>query len=135
MKKNLLGLLFTLTITAGISCGKSIPDIQASSDLPLRAFQQRDTANTGSGTKPDTVAAPPAPTVPLPQVPLNGCSFAPTYGDTIIFPQPTNGQDYVVLPVNNPGPGKYLSWPGGMVIDSLTGAIDVTKSQTGQRYA
>jgi hypothetical protein len=74
------------------------------------------------------------PAVPLPQVPVNSCSYAPTYGDSIIFPQPNNGQDYIVLPVNSPGTGKYFSWPIGMVLDSITGAINLTKSETGMRY-
>jgi hypothetical protein len=74
--------------------------------------------------------------VPFPQtIPLGSCPLLPIYGDTIIFPQPAVGQDYIVKPVNVPGPGKYLSWPEGMVIDSVTGAIDLTKSQTGMRYA
>jgi len=62
------------------------------------------------------------------------CSFAPLYGDSIIFPQPTNGQDYIVHLVNNPGTGKFFAWPVGMILDSVSGAIDVTRSQTGMRY-
>jgi hypothetical protein len=62
------------------------------------------------------------------------CPSLPIYGDTIIYPQPTNGSDYFVNPVNNPGPGKYLSWPAGMVLDSASGAIDVTASETGMKY-
>jgi hypothetical protein len=60
----------------------------------------------------------------------------PIYGDTIIFPQPTsNGQDYIFYPVNSPGTGKYFAWPQGMVIDQNTGAINLTKSETGMQYA
>jgi hypothetical protein len=73
--------------------------------------------------------------IPYPQAPVTGCPYAPDYGDSIIYPQPTTaGNDYIVSPVNNPGPGTYFSWPGGMVIDSLNGAINLTQSQTGQRY-
>jgi hypothetical protein len=72
---------------------------------------------------------------PYPQSPMMGCAYDPDYGDSIIYPQPTLGQDDVVSPKNNPGPGKYLSWPTGLVIDSVTGAIDVTLSNTGERYA
>ena len=82
-------------------------------------------------------APPVLPPAPFPQVqaPQNVCSALPIYGDTIIFPQPVSGSDYIVTPVNNPGPGKYLSWPVGMVIDSTTGAIDLTASETGLKYA
>jgi hypothetical protein len=76
------------------------------------------------------------PKAPFPQqAPLNACLLAPIYGDTIIYPQPTSGSDYIMNVVNSPGAGKYLSWPVGMVIDSVSGAIDVTASQTGLQYA
>ncbi len=129
MKNNILGFIFILIVVVLLACGKSLTRIQP--NLPLRGFQ-RDTGNGGANTKPDSSALP---TAPFPQAPVTGCPNSPSYGDSIVFPQPANGQDYVLTPVNNPGPGKYLSWPAGMVIDSLTGAIDVTKSQTGQRYA
>jgi hypothetical protein len=76
------------------------------------------------------------PKAPIPQqtAPAPSCPSLPIYGDTIVFPQPTSGTDYIITPVNNPGPGKYLSWPVGMVIDSLTGAIDLTASETGMKY-
>jgi hypothetical protein len=63
------------------------------------------------------------------------CSNPVSYGDSIIYPQPTNG-DYIVSPVNGSslGAGKYFAWPVGMIIDSVTGAIDMTASQTGLRY-
>jgi len=61
------------------------------------------------------------------------CPILPIYGDTLIFQQPS-GSDYIVQPVNNPGPGKYFAWPVGMVIDQNTGAINITQSQTGMRY-
>jgi len=38
-------------------------------------------------------------------------------------------------PVNSPGTGKYFAWPQGMVIDPNTGAINLTKSETGMQYA
>src|ERR1700748_878401 len=117
MKNNLpiypfLGLIATLLIV--LSCGKSVTPVDpASPNLPLRS-PHPDTVSKPS--KPDTTTTPP-PAPPYPQVPLNGCYFAPVYGDSIIYPQPTNGQDYIVGPVNSPGAGKYLSWPAGMVID------------------
>jgi hypothetical protein len=83
------------------------------------------------------MAPPVLPPAPFPQVqaPQNVCSALPIYGDSIIYPQPVSGPDYILTPVNNPGPGKYLSWPVGMVIDSTTGAIDLTASETGLKYA
>jgi hypothetical protein len=62
------------------------------------------------------------------------CPIAPLYGDTIVFTQPTGGSDYVINPINTPGPGKYFSWPVGMVLNQNTGAIDLTASQTGMKY-
>ena len=73
--------------------------------------------------------------VSYPKNALTGCFPSPLYGDSVIYPQPTSGSDYVVSPVIDPGAGHYLAWPAGLVIDSLSGAIDITKSQTGQRYA
>ena len=72
--------------------------------------------------------------VPFPQNPIMNCPYAPDYGDTLICVPNGNGPDYIVSPVNNPGPGKYYSWPMGMTIDRITGAINVTKSETGMRY-
>lgn len=97
-----------------------------------------DTANPPVVLITDSSQLPPPqqPKAPLPQqtAPSNSCPAQPIYGDTIIYPQPANGSDYIVNPLNNPGPGKYLSWPVGMVIDSTTGAIDVTASETGLKY-
>jgi hypothetical protein len=122
-------LLLPTVLILAAACQKSISDLKEQVTPP--ALTSHDT--TQPYKKPDTVVTQVAP---YPQAPLTGCAYDPSYGDSIIYPQPTTGgQDYIVRPVNNPGPGKYLSWPIGMVIDSLTGAIDVTKSETGERYA
>ncbi|HXB08836.1 MAG TPA: hypothetical protein VNW04_17035 [Puia sp.] len=86
-------------------------------------------------SNPGTPSAPGNPTTPaVPPVPTGpSCPILPIYGDTLVFPQPSGG-DYIINPVNNPGPGKYFSWPVGMVLDQNTGAIDATLSQTGMRY-
>jgi hypothetical protein len=95
-----------------------------------------DTSHAITIISSDSQYIPPAqPKAPFPQTPLNACLLSPIYGDTIIYPQPTNGSDYIMNVVNSPGAGKYLSWPVGMVIDSVSGAIDVTASQTGLQYA
>lgn len=125
----LLGLTLFLTVLA---CRKSVSDVQPQPNTPIsHDSSQLAIKKDSSPTKTDSTLTK----VPYPQRPVTGCSYSPKYKDSIIYPQPTHGRNYVVSPVNNPGPGKYLSWPVGMVIDSLTGAIDVTKSETGQRYA
>jgi hypothetical protein len=164
MKKNstiyaFLGLSCVLTVLLVVSCGKVIPVDQQPDDqqggqqgdpgtyfrglgkapnkpVPPAANPAPsggDTTNTPPAPIPPPIPTPPPP-APFPVAPSTGCSFAPTYGDSIIFPQPTGGADYVVSPSNNPGQGKYFSWPVGLALDSVTGIIDLTKSQTGLRY-
>jgi hypothetical protein len=62
------------------------------------------------------------------------CLNAPNYGDTIVYLQSVNG-NHTVQPVNNSGvQGTYLSWPEGLDINSSTGVINVSQSETGVRY-
>jgi hypothetical protein len=134
MKKNthIYPLAFLVLCLTVLACQKSISLVRSdpSGQTPHDStpIPPHDTTPI---KKPDTVATTP----PYPKTVVTGCSYAPDYGDSIIFPQPATSQDYIVHPTNNPGPGKYFSWPIGLVIDSLTGAIDVTKSETGMRYA
>ncbi len=130
MKKYLI-VITTLVFT--IACRKAITGTNPDSLI---------NGSTAASPHSDTTA-PPATHVDTPKnqqaafpsAPSSGCFSQPLYGDTIIFPQPAvNGQDYIVSPVFNPGPGKYLSWPLGMAMDSVTGAIDVTKTESGLRY-
>jgi hypothetical protein len=81
----------------------------------------------------DTLKADSMPAVPFPHV--SSCSLLPIYGDTVIYPQPTTGGDYILKPVNDPGAGTYFGWPGGLAISATTGAIDITQSETGMRFA
>lgn len=63
------------------------------------------------------------------------CSYTPDYGDTIIYTKykgPNN--DYTIKPKNDTVGGRYIFWPDGLVIDSATGIINVTQSETGVRY-
>lgn len=70
--------------------------------------------------------------VPLP---VNGrCINGPIYPDSLIYLRPDGGADYIIYPINNPGVGKYYSWPQGLRLDSLTGSINVSASETGLRY-
>jgi hypothetical protein len=80
----------------------------------------------------DTPVRPPFPQT-MPSA-VNACPALPIYGDSLVYMQPTAGQDAFLTPVNNPGNGKYYSWPAGMDIDNNTGAIDLSKSETGMKY-
>ena len=55
-----------------------------------------------------------------------------SYGDSVLY-QKDQSNDYVVTPTNNLT-GRYSSFPDGLVIDGNTGAINVTKSETGLKY-
>jgi len=92
------------------------------------------TSSVPGGNSPhDTTLA--VQTVPYPANPVPECGNAPDYGDSIVFTQPANSSDYYVYPQNNQGiDGTYLAWPSGLNLNSKTGAIDLTKSETGQRY-
>jgi hypothetical protein len=88
---------------------------------------------THDSTQVTTQVPPP---VPYPVNPVQECSYAPDYGDSVIYPQPATNGDYYANPQNNQGiQGTYLSWPVGLVLNSKTGSIDLTQSQTGQRYS
>jgi hypothetical protein len=89
----------------------------------------------GGNNQKDTVLAITAD-VPYPVAPTPECSYAPNYGDSIVYPQPVTSSDYYVYPQNNLGiSGTYLSWPVGLALDSKSGAIDLTQSETGARYS
>ncbi len=108
-----------LIITIIFSCKKSATPL---AQIPIQSQQQNNSTQSTQN-------------VPYPEAPIRGCSYMPNYGDSIIYPQDTTGNnDYIVSPVNNPGPGTYLSWPQGLVINSSTGAIDVTQSDAGERF-
>src|SRR5258708_4282307 len=102
MKKNihifpLVGFFSILTVFA---CRKSITEVE-----PVTIqHHQHDTTQTKHDTtksqhdtfllpKKDTVK----PVVPYPQsvAPVAGCPVLPIYGDSLIYPQPTNGSDYI----------------------------------------
>ena len=72
---------------------------------------------------------------PLPAQLNYQCLNSPDYGDTILYVQPTKN-DYIVAPVNGAflGNGKFFAWPAGLAIDSLTGALNLSQSETGMRY-
>ncbi|HTR29236.1 MAG TPA: hypothetical protein VMH27_08195 [Puia sp.] len=139
-KLDLMSLLGMAILLILASCRKTETDPVYT--LGSKSAPNRPAGDTAANspvvliTDSSQLPPPQQPKAPLPQQtgPQNSCPSLPIYGDTIIYPQPTNGPDYLVNPVNNPGAGKYLSWPVGMVIDSVTGAIDVTASETGMKY-
>lgn len=125
-------LYILLLLVCTYSCQKNLP-VAANLNPNLRPLRATD-----STILTDSVQAPPFPFQLFNNFAVGGsqpgCPVLPLYGDTLIYPQPTAGDD-IVLPVNSPGPGKYFSWPAGMVLDPNTGAIDLTRSQSGMRYA
>ena len=128
----LVACTLLLTVTA---CRKEIgTTAQQSSQGSSRPAAQGIHDSTPKPPGSDTTAVhPPFPVNTLAST--SACSALPIYGDTIIYPQPASGQDYIFNVVNSPGTGKYFAWPQGMMIDANTGAINVTKSETGLKYA
>lgn len=55
-----------------------------------------------------------------------------SYGDSILYLK-NQATDYIVLPVGQKT-GQYFGFPDGIEIDQITGAINVSKSETGLRY-
>ena len=125
MKKKTRGglpaLLFFIVLS--IACRKSAMPDSVNPPSPNGGDSTQSIHTTGTDGK-----------IPYPVIPITDCANAPDYGDTLIYPQPPDGQDYIVSPVNNPGAGKYYSWPEGLDIDSITGAINVTRSETGLKF-
>src|SRR5215218_6294435 len=61
-----------------------------------------------------------------------GPAYSLSYGDSIIYLK-GSGSDYTVSPVT-PMAGEYDAFPEGIELDDKTGAINVSKSETGLRY-
>ena len=135
MKKqlNLISLLGLATLLTLASCKKNENDPAYGLGSMRSAPQDSVYDPPKSFIDPASINPGVQPGSPLQQQQAS-CPSLPIYGDTIIYPQPTNGSDYIITPINNPGAGKYLSWPVGMVMDSTSGAIDVTASETGMKY-
>jgi hypothetical protein len=123
MKQDLLkgSMILLLSVLCAIACKKT-------AELPTNP------APSGNNQKDTALAV--TPVVPYPITPTPECEYAPNYGDSIVYPEPTTSGDYYVFPQNNLGiSGTYLSWPEGLVLDSKSGAIDLTQSETGARYS
>ena len=80
-----------------------------------------------------------SPVITLPVGPTLECPNTPDYGDSLLCGDVSvdqNGNNYIVYPINYPGPGlgNYVSFPEGLIIDENTGAINITKSESGMIY-
>ncbi len=64
--------------------------------------------------------------------PVTPPGYTLSYGDSIFFLQ-NQAADYIVMPTQTVA-GVYTGFPEGIDIDSKTGAINVSKSETGLRY-
>lgn len=62
----------------------------------------------------------------------DGDGFTLSYGDSIIYLQNLSG-DHILTPAQS-RTGVYYAYPEGLQIDKNTGAINVSKSETGLRY-
>jgi hypothetical protein len=62
----------------------------------------------------------------------NNTPYVLSYGDSVIYLHPTAG-DYVIYPLSHRD-GVYSAFPEGIEIDERSGAINVSKSETGLRY-
>lgn len=56
-----------------------------------------------------------------------------TYGDSILYVK-NQATDYIVAPAETMPAGSFEGFPEGIEIDDVTGAINVSKSETGLRY-
>ncbi|HUR10712.1 MAG TPA: hypothetical protein VM012_05055 [Flavitalea sp.] len=74
------------------------------------------------------------PVLPVPVPPVFICPNAPSYGDSVLIGEYKNKKEFIVDVQNDPGAGIYYSWPLGLSIDKNTGAINVTKSESGIKY-
>jgi hypothetical protein len=116
MKTLIRNILFLTLLFIG-SCKKTI--VEENGVEPASSFETTDYIG-----------------VPYPLNPSLNCQNAPNYGDTLIYPQPPPANDYFMQPKNNQGlAGTYFSWPAGLSMNPHTGTIDLTRSETGQRYS
>jgi hypothetical protein len=64
--------------------------------------------------------------------PMPPAGFQLSYGDSVLYER-NPGVDYLVYP-RSAVSGTYTAFPDGIEIDDKTGAINVSKSETGLRY-
>src|SRR5450755_868752 len=122
MKHNLRkeSLILLILLVYVLACKKSIDQ----PSTPATVTVQHDTSKTAVNTTLH----------PYPITPVQECIYAPNYGDSIVYPQPSPSNFYIYPQSTQGLKGTYLSWPVGLIMDSTTGVINLTRSQTGQRY-
>lgn len=116
---NTLACAFTLLV---LSCYKSNPAIDINDTTP-NIDMVDSTFTDSSGVK----------------FPVNGdynCSNSPDYGNTILYSKWRGPRKaFTLLPSNNKNvEGTYYAWPAGLAINSSTGEINLSQSETGMRY-
>jgi hypothetical protein len=121
LHKGLLILLLSIFVLTG--CKKT-----------LNTPENNPSASAGTMPHDSTFTAVYTTQNPYPVTPVQECIYSPNYGDSIVYPQPSSGSYYIYPQGTNGLKGKYYSWPLGLVLDSNSGAINLTLSQTGQRY-
>lgn len=76
----------------------------------------------------------PAPTDPPPANRNTTTKPRLSYGDSLFFMRNQPGS-YLIMPVSRPDtPGYFKSAPSGLVLDSVTGRINISQSETGTRF-
>ncbi|MBO9201918.1 MULTISPECIES: hypothetical protein [Niastella] len=128
MMKSILSVRITLLhcilVLVIVACNK----VDHAEDAPGQ--NQNNTTNATDSSITDSTY-----TINYPPVNVTTCPSAPNYGDSIVFIKPKLGADFILDPVNNKGTsGTYLSWPEGLQLNQNTGAINLSKSETGIRY-
>jgi hypothetical protein len=118
-------VILLLSICCAIGCKKSITDPVTEPATPSVKLPDSTAASTAINT---TVHPYPVTN------PNQECVYAPNYGDSVVYPQPTTSNFYLYPKNPTNVQGTYFSWPGGLVLDSKTGAINLTLSETGSRY-
>ncbi len=112
-------LIVSFLLLINYSCKKTLDPVQ--SERPVN--------------QTDTLSAL-LPAIPFPVKLVPDCDYAPNYGDSVLFPEAGSAGNHIAYPVNNQGvKGTYLSWPEGLSMDAQTGAINLSSSQSGQRYS
>jgi hypothetical protein len=101
------------------SCKKTLEPVESASQI-----NHNDSLST------------PLSEIPFPVNPFYNCDYKPDYGDSVLFVKKGNPGDQYAYPANNNNlKGTFLSWPDGLDLDAHTGAINLTNSQTGQRFS
>jgi hypothetical protein len=101
-----------IAITMLCACAKKLNELSPVGDNPVITTPPADSTETNTEV-----------------------TCGPNYGDSVLCYQLlSSGADYKISPLNNPGKGRYLAQPEGLIIDNNTGEINVTKSESGLAF-